>query len=1275
MLNKKSKLSILSKTLMTIFTMGGVLYNSNLSLASEEIYESRLEIGSQISELEFGYREHIKLEGGTFQNIQYGKFLPEYGTVVGGDGGAVRVYRGSSFEGNDLTFQNNTASISGAAIYNGQAATYPLEPSESVITNSKFLNNTAIVKHENGPSEYWVDNRGGAVFNEFGSKFTSISNHFEGNSSFLGGAIYNHYSGIGALTVPEGVPIPDPITTSVYLVGDNTFISNFAFVGGAVANFGTLFVDSNETIFENNFSSDRGGAFANLGNYYDPAHPEYAADAITTFEGNVTFQHNWSENRGGGAVANYSWNSPVEGIKTLMVFKGETTFKDNKALNGHGGAILNSNAELQLIGNQTFSGNTSEKNGGAIANLEGFEGQNNTFIKIAGISKFISNSANNGGALYNPSGFIEVDAAEFKTNEAKEGNGGAIQNGGLNDLKQPVFIGQLSVQNSTFEGNIAKKPSNPEKSWTYAYGGGAVMNMTGSSFTSSDNKYLNNKADNVGGAIHNRQGQSTNLILSGQNIFDGNSAYLGGGAIFNDGQLVDGGEDSVTIFRNNKSENGFGGALFNIGGIYTFENGQKQESVLAKFSGTVIFENNSDKKSGGAVANIASPKPTFISTGQEYPTYHIPVETSFSGNVSFIGNQSLSNGGAVYNRNGIVSFLGNLSLFTGNQGKVGGALSNFHDKEGVEPASMRILGDAVFENNTAKFGAGAIYNNANFIFGQGNHIFRGNSVENGTGGAIYNFETGVMLFGGSNYFESNTAEEVPNDIFNKGRLILGADDISHRVTVINGGITGPGSMELNSGRLVLGSGAQIHQASFTAKAGTMTTVVLSDAHHVHDKNVAHFDELADENGTGHDKVATAVSNDGFGIHTTGQMTLEKGAVLNIVSDDIQAGHTYLVAYNEKAPEATAAKMARATDTSVVINPAGFEHDETSWKGDNLITSNQLVKLERLEGDNTNGYILVTGKDSNSVNIIQDLAGLDQVYFSWLSDLEDLRQRLGEVRLGADNGIWTKVSYARYRASGLGDGKVKSTDYSIHVGADGTLYKNNGHKFFAGFSFKGGHTDMKAARAAGTGDLNHYTWKLYGTYVHEKGSYADIVASVGTFNNRFRGYHDSWTGNVHGDVNNWGAGISGEVGHQFRFLEESAGSFWFAEPQIQLSYFRVKGKNYETSNAIHIEQKSVNFLTGRVGVSAGKQFAYGADKKRYLQLSAKAGLIHEFSGDQKLRLNGKKLSADGKKNLFYYGADMDWQFADNHKLYLKVDRATGSGYRKDIQIQGGYRYSF
>lgn len=781
-------------------------------------------------------------------------------------------------------------------------------------------------------------------------------------------------------------------------------------------------------------------------------------------------------------------------------------------------------------------------------------------------------------------------------------------------------FGELCKTEAVFSGTVIFKNNTSLGSQNDTKGGGAVANFSWDTpeqetrlVFKGTSVFENNKALGEYGSGGAILNQDAELQLNGSHVFSGNVATVYGGAIFN---FPGWGESKATIggeslFINNTAL--WGGAIYN-------------QSVLT-IVGKQTFQENKAKNDNGE------------GNGGAIAMYSKSAQTNINGQVSFIRNYA-RNGGAIYNQGGF----------------------------------LEVSGEVVFEGNKSSNVGGAIYNNSIADFRDGNRIFRGN-VSEGNGGAIYNASTGKITFGGNNIFESNTANGVANDIFNNGQIKFGEEKNLHNITVLNGGVTGAGDMVLNSGRLVLGSGAQIHQASFTARAGTMTTVVLSDAHHVHDKNVAHFDELADENGTGHDKVATAVGNNGFGIHTTGQMTLEKGAVLNIVSDDIRAGHTYLVAYNEKAPESTVAKMARADETSVVINPAGFEHDETSWKGDNLISSSQLVKLERVGGDNTNGYILVTAKDSNSVNIIQDLAGLDQVYFSWLSDLEDLRQRLGEVRLGADNGIWTKVSYARYRASGLGDGKVKSTDYSIHVGADGTLYKNNGHKFFAGFSFKGGHTDMKAARAAGTGDLNHYTWKLYGTYVHEKGSYADIVASVGTFNNRFRGYHDSWTGQVHGDVNNWGAGISGEVGHQFRFLEESAGSFWFAEPQIQLSYFRVKGKNYETSNAIHVEQKSVNFLTGRVGVSAGKQFAYGADKKRYLQLSAKAGLIHEFAGDQKLRLNEKKLSADGKKNLFYYGADMDWQFADNHKLYLKVDRATGSGYRKDIQIQGGYRYSF
>ena len=819
-------------------------------------------------------------------------------------------------------------------------------------------------------------------------------------------------------------------------------------------------------------------------------------------------------------------------------------------------------------------------------------------------------------------------------------DGGAIYNGDSTlEIKGDGY----------FEGNKANS-------------GGAIMSTKTEKETSvkieGNNTFIRNEGKDYGGAIFNR---GSSFLLKGTQVFQENSSGNHGGAVGNLGGTfsIEGG---ATFLKNNSYS---GGALFNWSSQTQFLKATHFEDNKANWGGAI--SNYRDAKFGDATIVLSGTSNDFVKNKAD--TYggaiYNNAELTITGNTTFEANEAES-GGALYNLRGSVDFAGEVNVFRGNvsSGKSGA----IHNDNGT----VRLFG----QNNI--FG-GAIRNSGGSITLVGNNTFLNNHSTNSA--ALVNEKDGVVNLSGTNIFEGNTKDGNLLDIENSAVLNFGTDSAPNIITTISGGISGKGQTFLNQGALVLHAGSQIHQGSFVAKSGTVTTITLSDSHLVHDKNITHFDDLADENGTGHDKAAGAIGNNGFGIHTTNGMTLEKGAVLNIVSDDIQAGHTYLVAYNEATPEVQAVSMVRAAASpvvaqeSVVINPAGFEHDETSWKGENLISSNPLVKLERVEGDNTNGYILVTSKNSNSISIIEDLAGLDQVYFSWLSDLEDLRQRLGEVRLGSDNGIWTKVSYARYRASGLGAGKVKSTDYAIHVGADGTLYKNNGHKFFAGFSFKGGHTDMKAARAAGTGDLNHYTWKLYGTYVHEKGSYADIVVSVGTFNNRFRGYHDSWTGLVHGRVNNWGAGISAEVGHQFRFLEGSADSFWFAEPQIQLSYFRVKGKNYETSNAIHVEQKSVNFLTGRVGVSAGKQFAYGAEKKRYLQLSAKAGLIHEFAGDQKLRLNEKKLSADGKKNLFYYGADMDWQFADNHKLYLKVDRATGSGYRKDIQIQGGYRYSF
>ena len=93
---------------------------------------------------------------------------------------------------------------------------------------------------------------------------------------------------------------------------------------------------------------------------------------------------------------------------------------------------------------------------------------------------------------------------------------------------------------------------------------------------------------------------------------------------------------------------------------------------------------------------------------------------------------------------------------------------------------------------------------------------------------------------------------------------------------------------------------------------------------------------------------------------------------------------------------------------------------------------------------------------------------------------------------------------------------------------------------------------------------------------------------------------------------------------------------------------------------------------------GKKFSYGGENsldKRYVQIAGRAGLIHEFDGDQSLYMNGRRFTGHVAENVFYYGLDLDWQFGIDQKLYLQVDRAHGDGYHKDIQVRAGYRYRF
>lgn len=314
-----------------------------------------------------------------------------------------------------------------------------------------------------------------------------------------------------------------------------------------------------------------------------------------------------------------------------------------------------------------------------------------------------------------------------------------------------------------------------------------------------------------------------------------------------------------------------------------------------------------------------------------------------------------------------------------------------------------------------------------------------------------------------------------------------------------------------------------------------------------------------------------------------------------------------------------------------------------------------------------------------------LPNKESEYLAWRSDLTDLRHRLGEVRYGAQTGAWVKGIYDYERASVVANQGFKQETYGVHFGADTFVKNTEDAMWLVGGSLRFAHSDQKSTSRGGngTGDLDAYSAKLYATYAGKSGAYADIVASVGWFDQDMSARTNTGKGKVEASYDTFGYGLSLEAGHMISFGEQVDDrqwyNHWFIEPQLQIAYYHIDGKDWDTSTGMHVSQEGVDSLIGRAGVVAGRKFNYGGIddlEKRYFQIAARGGVIHEFMGEQSVELNRNyRFDADLGGTTWYYGLEGDWQFARNQRLYLNVDREEGDDYTKEVAVRFGYRYAF
>lgn len=448
----------------------------------------------------------------------------------------------------------------------------------------------------------------------------------------------------------------------------------------------------------------------------------------------VEFSGNKATNDGWGGGALYVKLANGEELSE----NGTVSFGDNAKFSGNsaslGGAIALEHGNLELGNGATFDGNTattgSHQSGGAIAMWQDAEDhgdikstltatnaifKNNTAGNVGGAISvgenagtanvgglFESNSANNGGAIYNAGDMTIEGGAVFAGNTATT-YGGAIANEGTLTIAGTAdamveFNNNKAAQGSAIQTGIRLKSG--------------VLNLDYTSFSGNEGDYQ--------GAIANFHEMTvTNSVFNGNKVTaeiadDGFNNHLlatsvdGGGAIYAGSASTN--SISSSIFTNNTVTTDGGAIATRVdwknpsGSVDGSENDYAAENTNAVLKiETSTFDNNTAGLSGGAVYN------TFRQTSV--------VDSTFT-------NNTAKNGGAIANEAlATVSFAGT-NTFTGNTAtEAGGAILN--------KGEMTFDGNTVFANNTANGVANDIHNTGDLTF-NGDVSFTGGVTGDGT---------------------------------------------------------------------------------------------------------------------------------------------------------------------------------------------------------------------------------------------------------------------------------------------------------------------------------------------------------------------------------------------------------------------------------------------------------------------------------------------------------------------------------------------------------------
>lgn len=533
---------------------------------------------------------------------------------------------------------------------------------------------------------------------------------------------------------------------------------------------------------------------------------------------------------------------------------------------------------------------------------------------------------------------------------------------------------------------------------------------------------------------------------------------------------------------------------------------------------------------------------------------------------------------------------------------------------------------------------------------------------------LWGASSGVIYYGGSTITATANNEDTNvAAIYAQDNSVINVNQGTENKVVINGDINNSGNGLINltlntessaiNGAIVdrsikginltLANGAEWNVGS--NYNSSITNLDMNGG--IINQNTSKYIDIENYSGSGYiNFTAENTDNDGvLDFANTGDVTIESAEAgssvnLGVINNTV---NTLDIEKTEENLNAIAEKIV------YVANDGKLGGKVTVKEG--LITPEASADL--MFDGNSRGYVTnITGGDrvTKTMDAMKNLVATAIV--AWRQEDSTLSQRLGELRESdGGQGIWVRMSRGEFEY----DGEYKNQYNFFQMGYD---WAAGSWHYGAAVS----HNDGQTTYTHGDGENRSTSLSLYGTWLGDKGHYADIVLKQGRLSNDFDIYTEA--GHTSGDYDAWGTSLSGEYG-----MKVDLDGGWYVTPQAQLTLMRIGGEDYTTNNGIKVNQDSLESAVGRVGFEVGKRISDSGS------IYAKASLLHDFAGsaDTYLSLNGLTNSyhQDIGDTWCEAGIGFNYKTSENSYVYADVVKTFGGDVETPWQWSAGMRWTF